>query len=424
MAKSTNIYEQDGKIKKNKILSCLLVIILTPLITGLSAFLYMGSMESILQLSLFGFITASIIIFIFTQAEINHELNYDNNIHPLRFTIIYIIGVCLSCVYPLLPNTCWPFLFIILALGFFSNTLIGICSGTFLLSFSILLGKENIYVFLLYFLSALIACMVFHKLSDDFAVILPIFISMMIFLCFHVIFGIITVETIGFTTFAMPIMNIFINIILLIFVLRLYSNRVVNRYAMKYQEINDPEFVILAQLKKDNKEEYYKVIHTAYFSEKIARELKADPQLTRALAYYHRMGKYYESKVTVKHDAADIPVTHHETKSSEEYIYKISAENKFPPALYKLLLEYNNDKKQLKSREAMIVLLSDAVVTSVLYLFAKDPNGIYDYEQIVELVFKKKIESKAFIESEITLYELNKMKKIFAGEKLYYDFLR
>ena len=68
--------------------------------------------------------------------------------------------------------------------------------------------------------------------------------------------------------------------------------------------------------------------------------------------------------------------------------------------------------------------LSDQVVTSILYLFTKDKDSQVDYHQLVEVLFKKKIENGFFLESDLTIKELYQMKKMLIEEKLYYDFLR
>ena len=71
-----------------------------------------------------------------------------------------------------------------------------------------------------------------------------------------------------------------------------------------------------------------------------------------------------------------------------------------------------------------MVLFADCIVSSILYLFEKDPKAELDYEQLIDTVFKKKFETDELWENELSLAQLRKMKKIFIQEKLYYDFLR
>lgn len=69
-------------------------------------------------------------------------------------------------------------------------------------------------------------------------------------------------------------------------------------------------------------------------------------------------------------------------------------------------------------------MFSDAIVSAVQFLLAKEPSAKPDYEQVVNVIFKKKQENGSLNESSITLHELMVMKQIFIQEKLYYDFLR
>jgi hypothetical protein len=76
------------------------------------------------------------------------------------------------------------------------------------------------------------------------------------------------------------------------------------------------------------------------------------------------------------------------------------------------------------SKEAAIVQLSDALVSSVTYLFDKDKNATLNYEKIIDVIIRKKMDSGDFEHCSLTIEELCLIKKGFAEEKLYYDFLR
>ena len=80
--------------------------------------------------------------------------------------------------------------------------------------------------------------------------------------------------------------------------------------------------------------------------------------------------------------------------------------------------------EKVVSRETIIVLFADCIVSSILYLFEKDPMAQLDYRQLIDTVFKKKLETDELWGNEISLAQLWEMKKIFVEEKLYYDFLR
>ena len=146
-------------------------------------------------------------------------------------------------------------------------------------------------------------------------------------------------------------------------------------------------------------------MHTAYFCEKIARKIGADEMLAKAGGYYHKIGRM-RGEGNLKNALA------------------IAREYHFPPELVQLLKEYGGKNTSLVSREAAIVLLADAMVSSVMFLFEKNPRAELNYEQIAGVVFKKQIESGILDHCSLTISQLNEIHKIFVEETLYYDFLR
>jgi len=63
-------------------------------------------------------------------------------------------------------------------------------------------------------------------------------------------------------------------------------------------------------------------------------------------------------------------------------------------------------------------------VSSVMFLFEKDRNAKLDYEQIVSVVFKKQLDSGILDSCDLTMEQMKLIRKMFAEETLYYDFLR
>ena len=136
-----------------------------------------------------------------------------------------------------------------------------------------------------------------------------------------------------------------------------------------------------------------------------AKRLSLDEASVKTCGYYHRIGKL-------------------RGENSWENVSAICEEYNFPPKSRKLLQEYVDEKQKVVSKETIVVLFSDCVVSSILYLFAKTPKAEVDYKQLVDTIFQKKMETSELWENEITLKEFYEMKKIFIEEKLYYDFLR
>ncbi len=170
-------------------------------------------------------------------------------------------------------------------------------------------------------------------------------------------------------------------------------------------EINDPECPLLVQLKDMSKEEYYHAVHTAYLGDRIARRLQLDDAAVKACGYYHRIGKL-------------------KGENTWENVAAICDEYHFPVNTKRILKEYVDGTEKVVSKETIVVLFSDCIVSSILYLFEKDPKAQLNYKQLIDTVFKKKLETDELWCNEISLAQLSEMKKIFVEEKLYYDFLR
>ena len=59
-----------------------------------------------------------------------------------------------------------------------------------------------------------------------------------------------------------------------------------------------------------------------------------------------------------------------------------------------------------------------------MYLFEIKPGKQIDYEEVIDSIFHKLLLSDKLVKSNISLAQMNCMKRLFIKEKLYYDFLR
>jgi len=109
--------------------------------------------------------------------------------------------------------------------------------------------------------------------------------------------------------------------------------------------------------------------------------------------------------------------------NSFEQVADLAIQYVFPPMTGRILQEFLDKNVPIRKKETAVLLMSDAVISSILFLLSKE-KGPIDYEQVIDTVFRKKIESDVLKDCEITMAELTLMKKIFKEEKLYYDFLR
>lgn len=347
-----------------------------------------------------------IVIFSFTLSEISGFFVYRNEGHYGRFALTYLISLTAAVFLPFLPVTGWPFLVLFVMLGVFSNSMTGLAAGSLCLLLAVNFAGCDYAVFWLYFISGMAGILVFSTLDEDFKVGIPAIISMLVLaLCLTANVILFAEEELSAVQFLIPGVNLMICFILLLVCLKIVSSMVIHRYRDKYMEINDPECPLLVQLKELSKEEYYHAIHTAYLGDKVARNLGIDDAAVKACGYYHRIGKL-------------------KGENTWENVSAICDKYHFPPKARQILKEYVDPDAKIVSKETIVILFADCIVSSILYLFEKDPKAELDYEKLIDTVFKKKFETEELWGNELSLAQLYKMKKIFVQEKLYYDFLR
>ena len=398
--------EKDKKQSIKRIVFFGLMFVLAGGITLAGSLLYSREAEALVRNTVMVLAGTGIVIFAYTMEEINGRFIYRNDGKYARFAMMYLGGLIASVFLPYLPVTGWPFLVIFVLLGVFSDGVTGLVAGSVCLLLSVNFSGGSFSVFWMYFISGAVGILMFSTLNEEFKVGIPMFISLMILmLCLTANVILLSSERLSVAQFMIPAINLIVCCILLLVSLKLFSTAVIHQNRDKYMEINDPEFPLLVQLKDMSKDEYFHAIHTAYLSDRIARRLGLDDAAAKACAYYQRIGK-------LKGD------------NTWENVSAICNEYHFPANTKKILKEYVDDSEKMVSRETIVVLFADCIVSSILYLFEKDPKADLDYAQLVDTVFQKQLETEELWGNEISLAQIHEMKKIFVEEKLYYDFLR
>lgn len=346
-----------------------------------------------------------VIVFLWYQNKFYNNLEYDNSQHPLRFLIVYLICFAVSVGMIFAPASSWVFLSIMVVLSMFSNTLIGLTAGSVLLLITTSLSTNGtMYIFFLYFMIGLIGVSLFHNLGLDFQIAGPLVISGVASVIMQTAFIVIfETQPFGMNVMFMPLLNLFINMVLLFIILIYFSKLSMYLLQDKYSDINDQEFPLMAELKKNHKDKYYEAIHTAYLGERIARKLNMNDKAVKGCCYYYKIGD--ETRET--EDGSIVPI-------SEYY--------DFPDELTALIEECRQEK--YGSKEACVVLTSNKVIRSILISQTTMQNKQITYTNIIEAIFQKMIHTDLLENCDISIRELNIMKKTFIEENLYYDFLR
>lgn len=383
---------------------CVLVAV-TVLVTGGFSFLRgLGNVELVRNLVISG-MGSLLVIFLMAQARLYGEYDYDNEEKEFRFLLIYLMGLIMAVACAYLPPSGWPFLVVFVSLALFSNSLIGLAAGTLLLLVTMMLSAASLSMFVMYFVCGFVGTGLFRKLDDTYKIGIPLFISALLLTVAETASVVIYAnETLKPELFIIPMMNVVISLVLLLIILKLFSAVVIYRYRDKYMEINDPECELLVEMKSKSKESYYQAVHTAYFCDRIAKRLHLDAEAAKAGGYYHKIGMIMED-------------------NSFAQVAELTQRYAFPPMAERILQEFLDINVPVTKKETAVLIMSDAVISAILFLQSRE-KGTIDYEQVIETVFKKKLDSDVLKDCEITMAELTLMKKIFKEEKLYYDFLR
>lgn len=390
---------------KTKVIHIVLLL-MTLLFVAISSAFYTHSAIHIIRNSVIAVISVGTVIFLLLQANIKHSFADDNEMHPLRFGICFILALLLGVLVPLLPVSAWPYVTVFITLTLFSNTLIGIVSASFVLMISVLLSSTaDVNTFCLYFISGVVCSILFEKLDSSFKIGYPFFLSIMIMILCEIANVILfTNETLHMELFIIPLVNVIVSSILILIILKLYGNFVIFKYREKYLNINDTEFPLLVELKEKQPDAYFHAIHVAYLSDKIVGKLQLNSQYVKTMAYYQKIGILLG-------------------EANMENTLKVMEEYEFPPDIYEYLSDVIENSLCPRTKEAYAVLMAEMIISSMEFLYAKNPQKEIVYEQVILALFKKKIESTFPQKCGLTYSEAELTKNVLLEEKLYYDFL-
>ena len=155
-----------------------ITVILITLTIGVLTYILNRPVSEIIRNSIIISWGSLVVIFLWYQNKLHNNLEYDNNQHPLRFLIVYLICFSVSVGMIFAPSSSWVFLSIMVVLAMFSNTLIGLTGGAVLLLITTSLSTNGtMYIFFLYFMIGLIGVSLFHNLGEDFQIAGPLVIS-------------------------------------------------------------------------------------------------------------------------------------------------------------------------------------------------------------------------------------------------------
>ena len=372
--------------------------------------LFQAGQDTLLRNMVITAVGMAILGLLIRQEAAEHMLQYDNGEHVMRFLLC--LGICLitalACVF--LPAGAWPFLVIYITLALYGSTFIGAAAGSVLLTITVMASGAEVNILVMYLISGIIGVSLFRRLDTEFKVGIPLAISLMaLMVCVTANVLLFANERLEPGLLVVPAANVIISGILLLGILKVFSQSVIYRYRVVYMELTAPECELLTRLKEEAREEYYQSMHTSYFCERIAGRLELDVQAVKAAGFYHKIGVLYQ---------AALP------EDRQRRLLAMFEEQRFPPAMQEILKEYLLPDHMARRKETAVLIMADAVTASIIHLLSVSKERELDYDKVIDSVFKIKLDSGVLSQCLISMKEITQMKKIFKEEKLYYDFLR
>lgn len=360
-----------------------------------------------------------IVCLLVRQEAIEHMMQYGNEEHVMRYFLCLCIGLAIALVCVFLPSGAWPFLVIYVALALYGSTFLGVVAGSVLLMVTVLGSGAEVHVFVMYLISGIIGVCLFRCLDTEFKVGVPFAISLMgLMVCETANVVLFANERLEMELFVIPAANVIISAILLLGMLKVFSQAVTYRYRVIYMELTAPECELLTRLKEEAQEDYYQSMHTSYFCERIALQLELDVQAVKAAGFYHKIGVLYQNQDSGGEESLRDP------REIGSELFDMFQKQHFPPVMQEILKEYLLPDRIVSRRETAVLIMADAVTASIIHMLAVNKGRKLDYDKIIDSVFRIKLESGVLNQCRISMQEITQMKKIFKEEKLYYDFLR
>lgn len=396
--------ESVEKIKE--VVASIGILLLMGIITAFLTFYLNRPTAEIMRNTIALIMGGMVVLFLWYQSVFGHTLQYDNEKHQIRFFGIFFVCYLLAGIMIFLPVGSWAFLSVMVLLSMFSNSFIGLASGSTLLMITVSLSPDTtMYNFFFYFMIGLVGISLFRNLDVDFRVGEPLFLSALSSLCLQTAYLVIFEnQPLHIEILILPILNLFINLMLLFLILKYFSHLAMYHIQDKYEEINDPEFPLLAKLKEKDKEQYFEAVHRAYLGDRISKRLHINDKAVKGCSYYYKLAQSTRSQ---QEDEGFLPL-------QESY--------GFPEEL-KVLME-ECIQGVYGSKESCVVLTSDQVISRIRKAQKEKPNEEIPYREMITEIFDELIMGDSLILCDISIKELRIMEKVYIEEKLYYDFLR
>lgn len=388
----------DGKNEQGmkEFLVSVAMFFITPIFLGFASYLQKRTSSEIMRNIIMSIGGVGILLSFMEYERKKNSYLFENKRRYVWLGLFYCIGLILVCLFPYIPLYTHPYMALGVFFILFSNFKIGILGTYLFLMYGSLLCDYSVHFVLFFTLTTFIGGILFYMSGFLPKAWLAYGGAASIYATLFVALDLLFARGIGMETFKNPLIGLVINLCFLFFGLLLLETHVKFPYRKQYEALNNPKGEFLSQLKEMDEKAYDKAMHTGYLSKRVAGLIGLDEQLAQAGGYYHPIGRMKGRN----------PLKGH----------------KFPPPLIELLASYSESNTPPHSKVGVILIVAEAIVSSVLFLLEKEQEEDVNYKKVVRTVFQKMMDHHMFDEAEITTKELHNMQELFLKEASRYDF--
>ncbi len=325
-----------------------------------------------------------------------------------RFWIVYFAGIVFSVLSIFIPQAAWPFTGFFVVLGVFSSPLIGCLGGTSLVLIAAVLTGCKAGIVILYTICGALGIAAFFPIKEEIKIFRPLILTLVgQFACEMTGIILSSSSMIAPGQFLLPGLNLIITGIIIFAGIRVYALRIKYTLRDRYQILNDTEYHLLARTRENDSVTYKHLIHTSYFTERIAAKLGMNVEALKCAGLYYRLCPL---DATLRNEFFE----------SED----------FPGSVKEILTEYTDfiakrTGNRLKTRECAVLLYSHTIILAIMALYDKnsDADLSIQIDKLIDAAFIRYEKNGVFSASNLTYNDVRIMLKIFKDEKLYYELL-
>ncbi len=323
----------------------------------------------------------------------------------IYFVYSYLSGLLLA----VLSGFCFEFILPLAA----PAVLIGILGGTpagssALLLFTgistLVLYESGLYFFMMFLIGYIL--LMFYTLDREVSLLSAVFTSLAVGVPTFYACSLLSKARLAPENIVFPLVGLLLDfIVILIMRPKIYVN-VIDRRENFINSILDPEYELLQKLKKDNRKEYEKMIHSVHIASILMERMGLKRLKLLGIGYYCRIG-----------------VLRGENSNIAEKSLALIHERDFPKDITDGILEYYGLGSTRHSRESGTLLIVNSLI-SMIYDFKHRHKGKKaDYNIMITSVMKRITGEKSILQSDLSLNDINVISETLRKQAFYYDFI-